>query len=136
QGALPQSDEALVDEDLHRLHRFFEEDDLALAVGAESADELRPEIGVGQPDDLQADRDEALEVEPLRHLYVEAADGTEQPAKQPALDVRQDVAAELPEPAEHRFEQVPGEAERVLEDHLDDGARLLDDLPDAVAPWA
>src|SRR5690606_5855956 len=133
-NALPDADEALLEKDFHHFDRLLEKGDLSFAVLAQALDQDRPEIGVSEADDLQRDREYALEIELLGELDVHALKRAEEPAHQSGLEVLPDVAGKAPEAADDRTDQVLGEAEWIAEDQRDGVARLLNHAPDPLAP--
>ena len=81
-----------------------------------------------QPEDLQDQAEDALEVELRRQLDAGAGDGPEDPVEQALLEVLDDVVLEVGDALRHRRDEVRQEPDRVLDDQHDHRRGLGQDL--------
>ena len=116
---------ALADEHDDRLGEHLQgvDDRLADHLHRDAADVLPR-----QPEDLQDEAEDALEVELRGQLDAGAGDGPEDPVEQALLEVLDDVVLEVGDPLHHRLDEVREEPDRVLDDQRDHRRRLGQDL--------
>ncbi len=89
-------------------------------------------IGVGEPQDLQDDADDALEVEAVGKLQSRSGERAEDPLHQALLEMGSDVGHEILQSLHHPRHQIAEKADRVRDDVGDDAGGLREDAEEHV----